>query len=380
MPREGAGPDPGPTVASAKNAAAQPEWPGGPRAPTNLTCPRLPGGEGRIRELTRHPLSRRLRTLGLHPHLVRGSHAGLAPRSGTIGSAASPLLPNGTPASSASDLPAWFGELARMRPPEPHAVRRSVPIRWWPASTSYVPIPGCRILSRRPELADIFPEVEEAPVPPAPRAVRGTRQGRLHGLKAGGRTVRSASDIELVHLVDCELDDDVTRVEEQPCTLRYIQDGVWRIARPDAFVVWRGQAEFREVKYEEEAETPENERRWLDIAAALNGLGYGYRVVTEAYLKRLPRFETVTSIFEHRQTPLPPDELVDALRDLLAPGPVTLRACREALPTVRREQIFALARRGVVAFDLDAPLGPDALVRLGQRAHDPFPTPVLPEV
>ncbi|MEE7465034.1 hypothetical protein MFUR16E_29460 [Methylobacterium fujisawaense] len=163
----------------------------------------------------------------------------------------------------------------------------------------------------------------------------------------------------------------VMRFVEQPCTLRYRLHGELRIARPDAFVVELGLPEFREVKLEKDAVRPENEARWPAIAATLNGMGFGYRVVTELDLQAGGRSDTIYTVYEHRHSPLPSASDIASLRQILEPGPVNLACIRDQIPAIRREQIFAMVRAGLFAMDFNAAPGPETLVMLPDHARHP---------
>ncbi|WP_447703106.1 TnsA endonuclease N-terminal domain-containing protein [Methylobacterium fujisawaense] len=222
---------------------------------------------------------------------------------------------------------------------------------------------GAVILSRRPEVADIFPEASEKAVGRSPRTAGSGRQNRLPSLKAE-RTIRCASNLEFDHALDCELSPSVSRIVEQPCTLRYVLEGQSRIAKPDAFVIERRVPELRELKHEKRAAEPENEARWEAIAAAVNSMGFGYRVVTEDDLEEGGRLNTIRTVFEHRQSPIPSDSDLALLDKILSNGGLKLGYIAKALPFIQRDQIFALVRRGMLALDFSRPISSDTLVML----------------
>ncbi len=307
-------------------------------------------------------MSKNLLMLGIHPQLVCSTAFGPAPTSAaSIGRAQIHAVSVG---GENEEFEAFLCDMLDRRPPASKApTHRRPQHRHWPAPERPIPMHSAVILSRRPELADVFPEAVEKAEGRSPRTAGSGLQNRLPSLKAG-RTIRCASNLEFAHALDCEISSSISRIEEQPCTLRYVLEGQSRIAKPDAFVVERGVFELREIKHEKRAAEPENEARWKAIAAAVNSMGLGYRVVTEDDLGEGGRLDAIRTVFEHRQSPHPSDFDLACLKELLADGALTLRNCATGLPCIQRDQIFALVRRGVLALDLSRPISSDTLVML----------------
>lgn len=265
-------------------------------------------------------------------------------------------------------MAAWMLSCLRTRPPEPSPPKppRAVE-RYWTAGSAPVPVAGCRIEACHPALADLFPQIETIHIGRSPRGARRGRPSRLRSRK-GNRTLRLTSELELDHAVDAELDGTIERMVEQPVWLRYATLAGFRRHRPDMFVVHDGFPEFREVKLEAEAALPENEARWPSIAGALNSLGFAYRVVTERHFRHPVRYATVWRIFEDRHTPTPPpDALRPLLLDLGQGQGQTLDQMNRLLPTLTREQAHALVRQGVLAVELDQPIGADMMFVRGRE-------------
>lgn len=267
---------------------------------------------------------------------------------------------------SRGDLQGYFGALARARPPELRADRSPKPVdRSWPAPAHMAREPRVRLFARHPRLDFAFAHVDPRVVGRASRSVRRGRQGRLHSLKMH-RTLRSRSDLELDHLIQCELDGDITAFIEEPVTVEYILDGRRARYRPDALVIGRAQ-EIIEVKYEADASEPENENRWPQIARAVNAFGYDFRVLTERHLRASTRFATVTTIFENRHATMPPDETLAAVRSASAgePRPTTRQLIDAFQPHLSLPALCAMIRWGFVAVDLEQVFGMDMVVRPG---------------
>jgi len=268
------------------------------------------------------------------------------------------LQPEGTLLAADEALANWMLSRIRERPPEPLPATPPLAVeRFWPAPVAPVPVPGCRIESCHPALAEDLPGVETIRIGRSPRGARRGRPSRLRSRK-GGRVLRLTSGLEFDHALDGELDGSVERMVEQPIWLRFVTSERARRHRPDLLLVRAAGWEFTEVKFEEEAAEPENEARWPLIGAALNSLGYSYRVVTERHIRHPVRHATVWRIFEDRHTPTPaPDVLWPLLRGLGGGEGRTLAQMRLILPTLTREQAHALVRQGVLAVDLNQPVG-----------------------
>jgi hypothetical protein len=179
--------------------------------------------------------------------------------------------------------------------------------------------------------------------------------------------LRAASTPEQNNFLHHELDPSVLMFVEQPIRLQYVdRSGKVRFHRPDCLVV-RSDWMFEEVKLEEDAARQENEMRWPLIAAALNSLGYSYRVVTERHLHRNPHWANLNLIWQHRLAPVPSVDLRDALASALrGVGSMNIAEIVERFPLLESKHVFALCRRGFLSVDLDGPpIGPATAVRLG---------------
>jgi hypothetical protein len=182
--------------------------------------------------------------------------------------------------------------------------------------------------------------------------------------------MRLTSTLELDHVVDCELDGCVSRMVEQPVWLKYHNGIKAQRHKPDLYVVWQGNPEFREVKYEAQAAEPDNEARWPYIADAFNSLGFSYRVVTEATIREPTRHSTVWRIYEDRLAPLPPASNIYQLCNCLRQdGSMTLEQLQSVID-IQVDQLHALIRRGLLATDLNHPIGPKMRFHLGPRSSE----------
>jgi hypothetical protein len=179
--------------------------------------------------------------------------------------------------------------------------------------------------------------------------------------------MRAAANAEFEALLYCELDPTVEAFLEQPIWLRYRLNGAIKRHKPDIFKLCQPVPEFWEVKYESDASRPENEERWPVIGAALNGFGYGYRVITERHLRRLPRWGTITDIYRDRHAPRPPKITMDALKDELRDHRVlSVHDILVRFPELEAKHVHHLIRHFfLVPVSLDVHLDQDFQVRLG---------------
>ena len=258
----------------------------------------------------------------------------------------------------------WMRGLVRGRPPDPLPPETPPPRaeRFWPAPDKPIPVPGACIVSRHPAFAAVLPDIPEMKIGRSSRSMQRGRQNRFPSLKAK-RVLRAPSSLEFDNMRDVELDTATMLLVEQPIWLRYVLDGKIFKHRPNLFVFWKGSPEFQEVKFENEA--AESEAKWVAIAAALNGLGFGYRIRTEDQIRRQPRYKIVRRIYEDRLTPLPDCELLEDIAISLSQrGSIPLSEVNDRWG-VARDQIHALIRRGFFAVNLDAWPGPETLLSRG---------------
>lgn len=263
------------------------------------------------------------------------------------------------------DLATYFRSFVHRHPPKPELQASLKPIeRFWPANKQNRPPAGLSILSRHPAFTFDFLDAPEFKVGRSPRSASRGRQSRFHSLKSR-RTLRAASDLERDHFLISEFDDNVIQFLEQPLWVRYPLSGRLAKHRPDCFVYMKPESEFREIKYEKEASTPENEERWSAIGPALSALGYGYRVLTERHIRQQPRYQNVWAIFESRMTPLPAKQALDDIAQFLRTrqyASVAELLARFGLPD--EATIYALIRRGFLSLNLDGPLSLESDVSL----------------
>ncbi len=276
--------------------------------------------------------------------------------------------------TDALDCATLFELLFTMAPPPAVVPRSPEPVeRTWLPTPDRAPLPGAAVTRRHPLFTWDFLDAPTMKIGRSPRSNRFGFQNRFPSLKSM-RVMRGAANNEFDAFLDSELDPDVEAFLEQPIWLRYQLDGQPKRHKLDLFRLCRPIPEFWEVKYEKHAALPENERRWPAIGQALNGLGYGYRVVTERHLRRAPRWQTITGIYRDRHAPRPARATMDGVKALfkraetLSVGDIL--AC---FPELEQRHVHHLLRHlFLVPVSLDVSLDMQFRVRLGPgyRAWD----------
>jgi hypothetical protein len=262
----------------------------------------------------------------------------------------------------------WMLEHLRRQPPRPllHFPSDIRPERFWPAQSRSVASPDASVILCHPLLGDLFPSVEEIKIGRSPRSPARGRQCRFPSSKSGDRrrAIRASSTLEFENLRDHEINPDCLQMVEQPIVVRFALHGKPTKHRPDLFVIWKdGTCEFQEVKYEKNAAATED--KWKAIAAALNGLGFGYRIRTEEYIRRQPRYANICTIYENRMSDIPDNSRLIRLQNkLCSGGPLSIDTISKEL-SIAQNQICALVRRGFLAVQLETPLSADSLISLG---------------
>lgn len=161
------------------------------------------------------------------------------------------------------------------------------------------------------------------------------------------------------------MDARVARFVEQPICLFYGDgDGKRRKHIPDLYLEVEGRGYFIEVKWERDAAEPKNESRWPCIGGAINGLGFGYEVLTERQVLRQPRADNVASLLRYRRCEPMSPRLQSALRNTLSCGGMSFADVWAIWPEMPRSSFYRALTEGWIWTDLDRELGPDSQVQL----------------
>lgn len=226
--------------------------------------------------------------------------------------------------------------------------------RAWPAShCSASPVK----LARHPNLfPDLLPQVDEIFQTRRTRSASRGWQAKLPSRKLQ-RTVRARSLLEQRALERCEVDGQIVRYCEQPIRLTYIdRDGAQRLHTPDLYYETATIRSFVEVKWESEARKPKNEARWPAIAAAINGIGFRYEVLTERHILRSPNADNIAELLRFRRAEPVSIALKGSVEAVLRRGPLALVEIIALLPGISVHSLYRGLVDGWICTDLDAPL------------------------
>lgn len=224
-------------------------------------------------------------------------------------------------------------------------------------------------VTRHPDLfPDLLPQIQETFQIRRSRSASRGWQAKLPSRKLQ-RTVRARSLLEQRALERCEVDGDVVRYCEQPITITYLDnDGVKRKHTPDFYYETTAIRSFVEVKWESEARKPKNEARWPAIAAAMNGLGFRYEVLTERHILRQPAADNVAELLRHRRAESLPGAARDAVLAILRQGPAPITNVVALIPNLEKAYLYRGIVDGWFCVNLDASLGPHSILRLPSTA------------
>jgi hypothetical protein len=255
--------------------------------------------------------------------------------------------------------------LAHKLPPEPIPLPVPKPVqRYWPVQPGQGLLTGAQLHFRQPDCTFAFHEVKPRKIARSPRSHMRGRQCRLPSMKMQ-RQMRANSGLEFEHLRDCELDSGVIKFVEQPIRLTYLLAGRKARHECDALLLTVAGLECREVKYEADAASSENEARWPEIGLAFNSFGVSFRVVTELHIREATRLANVNAIWENRMSPIPSEADRYAIAEALRAG-AAMSICEvQSVFSLQFRTILALVRRGFLAVDLDHPIQPHSEIRLG---------------
>lgn len=150
----------------------------------------------------------------------------------------------------------------------------------------------------------------------------------------------------------------VSFVEDQPCTISYRFDGKLHKYTPDLRIFQRGKPSIIEVKEFEEANKPENQARFMEIARVFAYYDLTFTVWTDREFRRQPLLNNATRVLRYRNFPF---ECTDANKVS------TLLASHECLTAtelskhlgsaISTESLFAMVCHGLIHLDCDQPLG-----------------------
>lgn len=181
--------------------------------------------------------------------------------------------------------------------------------------------------------------------------------------------MRARSLLEQRALERCEVDGDVIRYCEQPIVITYVDsNGRRRKHTPDFYYETASIRSFVEVKWEREARKAENETRWPAIAAAINGIGFRYEVLTERHILRRPAADNIAELLRYRRAEPLHSALKEAVQGLLRHGAMPLADLLAFVPSVDLPSLYRGIVDGWLCADMNAPLGAASVLRLPSRS------------
>ncbi|MGY8627950.1 TnsA endonuclease N-terminal domain-containing protein [Chromobacterium violaceum] len=153
---------------------------------------------------------------------------------------------------------------------------------------------------------------------------------------------------------------EVMLIIPEPFVLDYELDGEARSYTPDFLLQLRdGRRAVVEIKYQAEANTPENQRRFQAIASLIESAGGLFAVVTEKTLRDKVLLHNLGLVEgqRHRHIPL---TAKTAMLQILSEGPASLEALSSAAGDVRL--VYAAIGQEWLAVSLYQPLRPSTLI------------------
>jgi hypothetical protein len=164
----------------------------------------------------------------------------------------------------------------------------------------------------------------------------------------------SPNELNAFRLLDC--DPEVVCFTEQPCEIKYVQDGIARKHFPDILVVRNGRRELLEVKSETEAIRPAIASRTALLIGCLPMWGYDYGLLLGSDLARQPRMKNADRLLRFGRGNVTECEREFIRLALKRRGALLWSdACVGAYGARGREILCHLTLDGTLAVDMNAP-------------------------
>lgn len=203
------------------------------------------------------------------------------------------------------------------------------------------------------------------------RTVKNGPPGKVIVRIAGMKSISPAiaeSLLEFDFSILLEADPAVISYETQPVRIRYFFDDKNRTYTPDFRVTYHDRQELVEVKPHEIAETVEFRRWRAAVEPCIQQMGYAFRVVTSAEIRREPRLSNHRVLLRYLNTP-PNETHLRHIKDLVQKAPFTLGdarvwCCQQGMSI---SGIFHAMATGLLEFDSEHPIT-DGLI-LGGAHH-----------
>jgi hypothetical protein len=162
----------------------------------------------------------------------------------------------------------------------------------------------------------------------------------------------SPNELNAFRLLDC--DPEVVCFMEQPCEIKYLQDGKTRRHFPDILVERNGRRELVEVKSETEAIRPEIASRTALLVGCLPMWGYDYSLVLDSDLARQPRMKNADRLLLFGRGSITECEREFMRLKLERRGPLMWsEVCAEFYGARGREIVCRLVLDGTLVFNMN---------------------------
>lgn len=181
------------------------------------------------------------------------------------------------------------------------------------------------------------------------------------------KIIRSESRLERDFLYLIEWDYlDVLDIAEQACRIYYLHEGKRRRFTVDFLVKRKHKNQIIEIKYSGQA----RKLKYLVAFRAARALakleGYEFKIYTEITIRRQPRLNNIKLLIYYQRTAIHPQHQVLCQEFFTQRTEASLKELMEFFEAngVEKPVVYALLRWGVISFDIDAPLIPEARVYL----------------
>lgn len=180
-------------------------------------------------------------------------------------------------------------------------------------------------------------------------------------------SVQWESRLERDAIYKLETDTDVTGFESQSVVVRYRLNGVLCEYHPDLKVRRVRTKSFIEVKPFNEAQLPENQDRFAEIARVLETEESDFIVWTEKEIRQQPRLNNIKYLLRFRRMRYEHSQ-IRSLRELIErSGPMSISEALATLDrTLPKPALLAMVCHGRIAIDHTTAVGPDTFINLVQ--------------
>jgi len=159
---------------------------------------------------------------------------------------------------------------------------------------------------------------------------------------------------------------DVLEVWEQACRVHYFFDGRRRRFTIDFLIKRKKKKQMIEIKYSTRAKQPKYQAAFRAARKAATREGYEFKVYTEKTIRQQPRLDNVKLLIYYQRTAVHPHHQVLCQEFFKNRVQASLQELMEFFQSneVEKAVVYALLRWGIVGFDINQPLIPEAIVYL----------------